>query len=195
MPEQWKEANVMTIYKRNGQGCDPGNNRPVSLTSQVGKLFERIMRDYLVKFLEENKLLRDSQHGFRTRRSCLTNLLEFLDLVSDYVDEGIPVGAVYLDFQKAFDKVSNSKLLFKMARYGIDNKNNNNNNNNNKTIYSAVSWPKPKARALYIVTIIKLNDEAIESGLVIINYVQYNSWNRCVFRRRLKVSTDSDCLT
>ena len=42
--------------------------------------------------------------GFRTRRSCLTNLLEFLDLVSDYVDEGIPVDAVYLDFQKAFEK-------------------------------------------------------------------------------------------
>ena len=120
VPEQWKEANVTAIYKRKGQRCDPGNYRPVSLTSQVGKLFERIIRDYLVKFLEENKLLRDSQHGFRTRRSCLTNLLEFLDLVSDYVDEGIPVDAVYLDFQKAFDKVSHSKLLTKMARYGID---------------------------------------------------------------------------
>ena len=92
----------------------------MSLTSQVGKLFERIIRDYLVRFLEKNKLLRDSQHGFRTRRSCLTNLLEFLDLVSDYVDEGIPVDAVYLDFQNAFDKVSHSKLLTKMARYGID---------------------------------------------------------------------------
>ena len=120
VPEQWKEANVTAIYKRKGQRCDPGNYRPVSLTSQVGKLFERIIRDYLVKFLEENKLLRDSQHGFRNKRSCLTNLLEFLDLVSDYVDEGIPVDAVYLDFQKAFDKVSHSKLLVKMARYGID---------------------------------------------------------------------------
>ena len=120
MPEQWREANVTAIYKRKGQRCDPGNYRPVSLTSQVGKLFERIIRDYLVKFLEENKLLRDSQHGFRTRRSCLTNLLEFLDLVSDYVNEGIPVDAVYLDFQKAFDKVSHSKLLTKIARYGID---------------------------------------------------------------------------
>ena len=93
----------------------------MSLTSQVGKLFERIIRDYLVKFLEDNKLLRDSQHGFRTKRSCLTNLLEFLDLVlSDWADEGIPVNAVYLDFQKAFDKVSHSKLLSKMDRYGID---------------------------------------------------------------------------
>ena len=104
VPEQWKEANVTAIYKRKGQCCDPGNYRPVSLTSQVGKLFERIIRDYLVKFLEENKLLRDSQHGFRTRRSCHTNLLEFLDLVSDYVDEGIPVDAVYLDFRRHLTK-------------------------------------------------------------------------------------------
>ena len=45
MPEQWKEANVTGIYKRKGQRCDPGNYRPVSSTSQVGKLFERIIRD------------------------------------------------------------------------------------------------------------------------------------------------------
>ena len=85
-------------------------------------MFERIIRDYLVKVLEENKLLRDSQHEFRTKRSCLTNRLEFLDLVSDCVDEGIPVDvdAMYLDFQKAFYKVSHSKLLGKMDRYRID---------------------------------------------------------------------------
>ena len=52
VPEQWKEANVTTIHKRKGQRCDPGNYRPVSLTSQVGKLFERIIRDYLVEILE-----------------------------------------------------------------------------------------------------------------------------------------------
>ena len=58
-----------------------------------------------MKFLEENNKLKDSQHRFRTRRSCLTNLLEFFYTVRDYVDQGVPVDTVYLDFQKAFDKV------------------------------------------------------------------------------------------
>ena len=90
-----------------------------SLTSQIGKIFERLIRDRIVRFLEDNDKLRDSQHGFRAKRPCLTNLLEFFDLVVDYVDQGVPVDAVYLDFQKAFDKVSHEKLVLKMKRLGL----------------------------------------------------------------------------
>ena len=77
--------------------------------SQIGRIFERIIRDHLVKFLEDNDLLKDNQHRFRSKTSCHTNLLEFLDLISNYVDQGIPVDVIYLDFQKAFDKVSQYK--------------------------------------------------------------------------------------
>ena len=71
-----------------------GNYRPVSLTSQIGRIFERIIRDHLAKFLEDNDLLKDSQHGFRSKRSCLTNLPEFLDLVSNYVNQGMHVDVI-----------------------------------------------------------------------------------------------------
>ena len=100
VPVQWKEANMTAIFKKKGQRCEPENYRPVSLTSQIGRILERIIRDHLVKFLEDNALLRDSQHGFRSKRSCLTILLEFLDLVSNYVDQGIPVGWYLLGFSK-----------------------------------------------------------------------------------------------
>ena len=63
MPVQWKEANVTAIFKKKELRCEPGNYRPVSLTSQIGRIFERIIRDHLVKFLEDNDLLKDSQHG------------------------------------------------------------------------------------------------------------------------------------
>jgi len=73
----------------------------------------------MIEHLETNNLLKDSQHGFRRKRSCLTNLLSFFDEVTDMVDQGMPVDVVYLDFQKAFDKVSHAKLLQKLRRYGI----------------------------------------------------------------------------
>ena len=72
--------------------------------------------DHLVKFLEGNDFLKYSQHGFWSKRSCLTNLLEFLDLGSNYVDQAIPVDVIYLDFQKEFEKVSHTKLIFRMKR-------------------------------------------------------------------------------
>jgi hypothetical protein len=76
------------------------NYRPVSLTSHIRKVLESIIRDSLVDYLHRNDLIRDTQHGFVKKRSCLTNLLEFLEFVSSYVDRGFPVDVIYLDFQK-----------------------------------------------------------------------------------------------
>ena len=66
---------------------------------------ESILRDKIVEFLEKNNIIRDSQHGFRNRRSCLTNLLDFLHDIYEMYEEGRAVDIIYLDFQKAFDKV------------------------------------------------------------------------------------------
>jgi ribonuclease P/MRP protein subunit RPP40 len=61
----------------------------------------------------------DTQHGFVKKRSCLTNLLEFLEFVSNYIDRGFPVDVIYLDFQKAFDKVPHRRLMLKINSLGI----------------------------------------------------------------------------
>ena len=66
-----------------------------------------------------HKLIKESQHGFLKGRSCLTNLLEFLEFVSSYVDQGHPVDVIYLDFQKAFDKVPHRRLMLKINSLGI----------------------------------------------------------------------------
>ena len=71
-PSQWKEANVTPIFKKGDKKC-PGNYRPISLTSVIGKLMESLITDKITEFLETNKLIGDSQHGFRHNRSCLTN--------------------------------------------------------------------------------------------------------------------------
>jgi len=85
----------------------------VSLTSLIGKIFERIVKVKIMNFLETNYLICNRQHGFRSKRSCLTNLLEFMEIVLQHVDEGRPVDVILLDLQKAFDKVPHMRLLEK----------------------------------------------------------------------------------
>ncbi|CAL4061280.1 unnamed protein product [Meganyctiphanes norvegica] len=118
-PDEWKSANVTPIHKK-GDRTDPSNYRPVSLTSQVCKVLESIIRDKIMEHLTENNLLNDAQHGFREGRSCLTNLLEILESWTEIIDDGDCIDVAYLDFRKAFDLVSHKHLLYKMSKYGIE---------------------------------------------------------------------------
>ena len=106
------------IFKK-GSKSEPGNYPPVSLTSVVFKTLESLVKDEIVKHLNGNMLLKDSQHGFLSGRSCLTNLLEFFEEVTDCLDKGDKMDIIYLDFSKAFDKVPHKKLLDKTASLGI----------------------------------------------------------------------------
>ncbi len=87
VPEDWKEANVTPIYKK-GTKSSPGNYRPVSLSSISCKLMESILRDAITDHLTANRLIKDSQHGFMRDKSCVTNLLEFLEKATTVVDGG-----------------------------------------------------------------------------------------------------------
>ena len=118
VPQEWKFANVTPIFKK-GSKDQPENYRPISLTSVVCKLLENILRDKIVKYLEKNKLISDTQHGFRNKRSCLTNLLDFFYDIMNIYDETKSVDIVYLDFQKAFDKVPHKRLLAKLKAHGF----------------------------------------------------------------------------
>ena len=117
-PSDWRSANVTPIHKK-GDRTDPGNYRPVSLTSQVCKVLESIIRKHLLEHLTRNKILRDEQHGFREGRSCLSNLLELMEDWTKIIDEGDGIDVAYLDFRKAFDLVSHKHLIYKMSKYGV----------------------------------------------------------------------------
>ena len=68
-------------------------------------------------FLIKHKLINPSQHGFLKAKSCLTNLLCFLEEITKWVDDGTPVDVIYLDFQKAFDKVPHQRLIRKLKSH------------------------------------------------------------------------------
>ena len=97
------------------------NYRPVSLTSVICKSLETIIRDHMIDFLVKHKLINSSQHGFLKARSCLTNLLCFFEEITKWVDEGSLVDVIYLDFQKAFDKVPHQRLILKLKSHGMGN--------------------------------------------------------------------------
>ena len=69
--------------------------------------------------LHTHTLLLKSQHGFTKGKSCLTNLLSFLEDVTKAIDEGKPLDVIYLDFSKAFDKVPHKRLLHKMSKLNL----------------------------------------------------------------------------
>ena len=116
-----KEPVVVPIHKGKSIS-DTANYRPISLTSHIIKMFEKVIRRRMVEFIEENELFNQSQHGFRIGRSCISQLLQQYDRILTIVEEGKNVDVVYIDFAKAFDKVDFKVLLEKVASLGIGGK-------------------------------------------------------------------------
>ena len=121
LPDIWKQAWIVPIHKK-GSKQEPGNYRPVSLTSVACKVLESLIRDALMEHLDTHSLLSVEQHGFRPRRSCSTQLLETIDAWSKLLDEGTALDVIYLDFRKALDSVPHKRLLCKLRSYGVSGK-------------------------------------------------------------------------
>lgn len=118
LPRVWKQAAVSSIYKK-GSKKQPGNYRPVSLTSVVCKVMETIVRDWIQDHLLRNNLLSTRQFGFIGGRSTTLQLLRAMEDWTDAIDSGQQVDVVYFDFAKAFDSVPHKRLLAKLEAYGI----------------------------------------------------------------------------
>ena len=118
VPQAWKHANISPIFKK-GSKRNPGNYRPVSLTSICCKILESIIRKRIVDHMTKHNMFTEHQHGFMKRRSCTTQLLQVLETWTECLDQGQCIDVVYFDFQKAFDTVCHKRLITKLVHYGI----------------------------------------------------------------------------
>ena len=117
IPSDWKLANVIALHKK-GPRNRAENYRPVSLTSILCKLYEKLVKTHIFNHVEDKLSL--DQHGFVGGRSCTSNLLEAFDTILDMIDDGLPVDVLFFDFKKAFDTVPDYRLLVKLESFGIN---------------------------------------------------------------------------
>ena len=118
VPQEWRDGNIMPLHKKGSRKlCS--NYRPVTLTSQIVKLLERLVQDQLLTHVQENNIISCHQHGFQQKCSCVSQLLECMNDWTQSYDLGDSTDVIYLDFAKAFDTVAHQRLLAKLDHSGI----------------------------------------------------------------------------
>ena len=118
IPLDWKSALVTPVFKK-GNRSTKSNYLPISLTYIVYKIIlERIIHTSVISHFELNNILTDSQHGFRKRRSCETQLILIIDDLAIGLNDKQQIDVILLNFSKAFDPVPHQWLLFKLKHYG-----------------------------------------------------------------------------
>ena len=123
VPDDWRQANVAPIFKK-GEKNDAANYRPVSLTCICCKTLEHVIVSNINKHLAFESIFADCQYGFRSQRSCETQLVQLFHIFVSNLDRALnrnhrQTDVIIMDFAKAFDKVPYRRLLYKLDNYRI----------------------------------------------------------------------------
>lgn len=117
-PNQLKVARVIPIFKKGDQSCVE-NYRPISMLSPFSKVFEKIMGNRIINFMNKTKQLTYSQHAYQKSRSTQTAIFQFINQINSILESGhIPLG-LFFDLSKAYDTLDYVILLEKLDLYGI----------------------------------------------------------------------------
>ena len=118
LPSDWLKASVTAIFKT-GDKTLASNYRPISLTSVCCKILERMICKQLRGWALDHNLIPNTQHAFVPGRSVTSCLLKCVDDWGSQIDNKNPVDVIYLDFEKAFDRVPHLRLITKLENFGI----------------------------------------------------------------------------
>ena len=118
LPEDWRSAHIVPIHKK-GKKDDIENYRPVSLTSLVMKIFEKCVHTEIFEICKSH--ITPTQHGFLPERSCVTQMIDYTNILTLNLNLKSQTDVIYFDFSKAFDSVNHDIILDKLKnKFGIN---------------------------------------------------------------------------
>jgi hypothetical protein len=120
VPTTWRVAKVLPAYKNKGARSSPASYRPISITSTVARLFERMVHARLISFFLSHNHLSECQFGFRRGRNTRDCLFVATEIIKESLRADSSVFGAFIDIIRAFDSVPIYALLHKLTRLGVD---------------------------------------------------------------------------
>ena len=121
LPSKWKTSVITMIPKKVSNSNNPKEYRPISLTSNLAKIAEKLLAFKLKEFLKQNNVIIKQQSGFRNHRQTKDNLLFITQKILEQFNRRKRVLAIFFDIAAAFDKVWHKGLLYKLIKLKIPN--------------------------------------------------------------------------
>lgn len=119
IPENWKKASVTMILKPMKNPKMPLSYRPISLLNTLSKIMERVIQSRMSKWCFENKILSDHQCGFRKNRQTKDHISRILQDGIQAFNSNKYMGSIFIDIEKAFDRIWHKGLLYKLSNLGL----------------------------------------------------------------------------
>jgi hypothetical protein len=119
VPNIWKKAKIIMILKKDKPPDEVSSYRPISLQNCIAKWLEKIINTKIQAWAEKEKVLPESQSGFRKKRSTQDHILRINQSIISGFNKKEITGAIFFDLEKAFDKTSHSGIIKKMKKHGL----------------------------------------------------------------------------